>query len=616
MHKHRIINFLGLTVLYTAVIIGIFVLQFKTETIISRMIGGMEVSLSSTQDKDGNEVMKNQYRITYKGLTFVSNENNPVTASVSKENGTDQTLVLSSWEQDENDVLHLIFEDGTKLSFSTVKKDSSDKSGSQDSSLYITVDIPENYEVISIPYSISDIYSVGKGDECTLILKDEKDNTNFMFAGPQFEYGTSSEKKLASGVMSFSRDSKIASCRSFVPVTKFEFASVEGLPLTDAASYKQTKSAIKSNVRTLFNAAVAEDSNAKLSEKEIVAYVADMAEASKFNMSLNAVPASFKSGRAKSYLSIPYFADMVSLNESLRSRCDFFAASLKNAVANRDLNLFTLDGIADYLLLEKKTTIAVQAMSIPVLEPTFLQAVGVLDTYSKIDAVDPSFADYLGPSVAACLDVVSQYMSLENNRIIVGKKLGADSGDESQDINLTRVQKILIGQTLINYGDTVGDNAVMATGYMIVNQEADVKNMTLAEIGEIYHPVIKDNRFYPHIQILGYYGTRPVWAWTCAPKIDYKVSEDGITDMSIDFTNTYTHYVVVTGLPTFHMNIEIQQLKFRSDKNFEKWNSSGFVYDEDLNTLYLKSRHKSKVELIRLFCDPASNYVPEKLSTR
>ena len=47
-------------------------------------------------------------------------------------------------------------------------------------------------------------------------------------------------------------------------------------------------------------------------------------------------------------------------------------------------------------------------------------------------------------------------------------------------------------------------------------------------------------------------------------------------------------------------SIYIYDLKFRTDHRFETYNSSGYIHKKDSNTLLLKSRHKSEVEIIRL----------------
>ncbi|MCR5763730.1 MAG: OmpA family protein, partial [Treponema sp.] len=112
-----------------------------------------------------------------------------------------------------------------------------------------------------------------------------------------------------------------------------------------------------------------------------------------------------------------------------------------------------------------------------------------------------------------------------------------------------------------------------------------------------------------HAELLGFYGVNPVWAWTCSSGISYKTAPDGVVSITLDFPLENSQYIIITGVPTFHSQIEIQKLRFRTDPKFETYNSSGYAYDEAKKTLFLKSRHKSKTELIRLFCDPASNFM-------
>lgn len=606
MRKYRVLKFLSLTVLYAALIIGVFVLQFKTETVIAQNIGGMELSLSSAKDKDGNDILKNRFRIAYKGLTFSSNENNCATAYLAGSDGAKEKLVLTSWNKSADGEVLLDFAGGVSLKFSSIYKGQSSADSSEPVSaplLVITANLPENYERVAVPYTISDSYEVNRLETRAISLK--TGDSYFMLAGPVWE----------GSVAVFSANSAVATYRPYTPVTEFHYASVTGLPFTDQTSYNQTKSALKAQLRTKFQAAVS--ANTTFSEKAVTAYVADMASDNKFNMALNLVPAAYKTGGSRTYLSAPFFADLAFKNESLRSTTARLSNAMNAAVASKDLEIFTKDGLADYLLLQKLNPLSVQVLhipsEIPAFEPTLAQAVAILHVYCALDAEDASFADNLGGCIDKCISVIASYLTLDGERIVVGKRADSDAAE----VELSRTERILLGQTLVDYGDAVGDEAILGTGRLLVSTEIDnASSLSLSEIGEVYHRVIKENRFYPHVQVFGYYGKNPVWAWTCAPNIDYKIAENGTTDITIDFTLSYTHYVIFTGIPTFHMNIEIQQLKFRSDKNFEIYNSSGFIYNESLSTLFLKSRHKSQKELIRLFCDPPANFTAPSKSSR
>jgi hypothetical protein len=68
-----------------------------------------------------------------------------------------------------------------------------------------------------------------------------------------------------------------------------------------------------------------------------------------------------------------------------------------------------------------------------------------------------------------------------------------------------------------------------------------------------------------------------------------------------------SHFAIFKGIPNF-TRIEIYKQRYRSAKDFEDYNVSGYVYDELTKNLYIKSKHKSESELVRLWCRPATNF--------
>ena len=63
------------------------------------------------------------------------------------------------------------------------------------------------------------------------------------------------------------------------------------------------------------------------------------------------------------------------------------------------------------------------------------------------------------------------------------------------------------------------------------------------------------------------------------------------------------------GIPAFQQ-IFIYDMAFRTDPRFETYNSSGYVYKSDSQTLLLKSRHKSENENIRMSYTPVPKPEP------
>ena len=78
-----------------------------------------------------------------------------------------------------------------------------------------------------------------------------------------------------------------------------------------------------------------------------------------------------------------------------------------------------------------------------------------------------------------------------------------------------------------------------------------------------------------------------------------KVSENQI-DISVRFPVGESHYLVIRGIKPF-TRIQLYGMDYRTDNRFETYNSSGYVYNSSTQTLYLKIRHKSETETVRLF---------------
>ena len=586
MRKHPVIKFAGLSVLYIAIIIGLFITQFKAESIISKSIGQMKISLvQDTAEATDEPKLKNQLQLSFKGLTFTANEKEP--AAISSEDGTSRNLVLSSWQQPDDNSVRFSFSDGTTLTFSL-----SDKGA--DAGLSVTAAPAAGFDTLSIPYAVSSNYTASNETAKSVLLSFK--NSVYEFNAPL----------LADGRLVFTKDAMTASYAAYVPEKVFEFTDIFALE-----TEKEKEDMYTANVNALRERMVKEftrvrtESPEKLSEEAITAYVAEMGSQGQYTAAINAIPSSFKNSKTRTYLSVPYFGNLKAMNQSLAAKTKEFESSIRSALENKDIDIFCMDGIADYILREKKTQPVLSLLDLPGsmegFSPTIKQAAGILSVYSSIRRADKTLSTRLDKATETCTAAIAQYIRIDED--------GAVTFKETEDSpSFSSIEKIYIGQNLINYGKARNKNEFSDTGRVIVNQELEATDFDLDTMAKLYPQLVRENFYYPHTVILGYYGNSSVWAWTCASDISYKLETNGTVNMTIDFPLERTHYLTVTGVPTFHSQIEIQKIRFRSDPNFEAYNSSGYIYDEDNGTLFLKSRHKSQLELVRLFCDTATNF--------
>lgn len=581
MRRHPFIKFITLTIIYSFIILSLFVLQFKTDTSITHALGDMRIILDrrDTGEEDSEIVrLKNQFSVSYRGLSFIAGDSNPVT--VSSSDGKNENLILDSCSVD-GTTATLVFTDGISLCFAVTGI-------APYTSLSVTAISSDGFDTVSLPFYVSSSHKVIPQTANSVIVESKTDK--FIL-----EASSLTENRIL-----LSKKAPVASFSLFIPEKRFEYTAVADSTYASDVTYEKTVSKLRNAVISQFSQ-VLSSSPSSITERQVLAYVAEMGAQGKFMQAVNAVPSSFKNGSGRTYLSTPYFGNLVSSNAKLVTAYSALGSAVNNAAASGNLSVFTEDFMGDYILMERKTEKVKALMQMPSkktdFSPSLSEAAGILAVYSKVRKIDEELASSLDSVLPACLDAIADRLKLQ------------DDGLEFINGEVSSLQKIRIGRALIDFARSRNKNEYADTGRMIIAQElSNSDSFDLDTLADIYSIVVTDNTFYPHYEILGYYGTRPVWAWTCASAITYRTARDGVVSLNLEFPLENSHYVIINGVPTFHSQIEIQKLRFRTDPKFESYNSSGYAYDEGRHTLFLKSRHKSKNELIRLFCDPVSSF--------
>ncbi|MCR5218547.1 hypothetical protein [Treponema sp.] len=578
MRRHPLRKFIGLLALTSVILIGIFVLQFKTQSVITRTIGSLHISIYQKENDQHQMVVKNQFEAEYKGIVFYCKEEEPVTST--SKSGEQVNLELTDWDADKKS-LTFIFKDGTRLVFDTTKNEDS----------IFSIKLGENSDAasVTIPYKFSGSSKIDTSDTSRILVYEKKDG--FEFKAPL----------LSANSITLRQKGHPATMQPYNPIQKFNFTQTAGLPGTDPSEYNTAIKSMKTLAVSKISAALASQPDS-VNEQEIAVFVAEMAAAGKFNEAIDQVPESFKNGTRRTYFTAPFFNHLASMTPSLDRHISNLVSMTDNAISRKNLDIFTIDGISDFILQGKKTARIrnLLNMASSAGRPNLTQAVSILNVYERLYSEAPETAASLTPLTEICASIIEDNCSL-NNEVI---ELTGFNTDVNQ--GLTCIQA---GSALIEAGQIAGKPSWCDTGRLLVNKSlASASSMNFHTLASAYQILVKDNTFYPHCEILGYYGNSAAWAWTCASDISYKIDEENIVNINIDFPLSYSHYIIFKGIPTFHGQIEIQQQMFRTDSRFETYNSSGYVYLADSETLLIKSRHKSPRELIRLFCDPASNF--------
>ena len=579
MSKHPIRKFIGLSVLYSLIILGIFLLQFRSETAVSQSFGGLRLQLVETQAESQQKKLKNTFQSTYKGLNLFADEQNP--AIITKADGTIQEIKLQSWQQLDDSNFILNFDQDIALQFS-VRGD-----GTHDF-LSLEAQLPEDIESIALSYKPTSGYLVTEQTARRVIISSKNQ---------QYEI---SAAEITPGYLVLNDKEQFATYSMFDPLNAFEFSMTTALPLSAETTFTETISKFKGDFIQLAAQSLSDSSTEQL----VVAYVAAMAENRQYKEAINKIPSSLKTGSRRTYLSAPYFNTLVSMNASLVRHMENRASMISYALQQKSLDIFTIQDLAEILCTMEGKDVVRELLAMPAnspsFNPTIAQAAGIINTYTRLHSLDAVLAQTLQPVLESCLATISAACSIENNVIRL----------EENEASLPILDSISVGMALVTYGQLTGNIDYKATGNLIVNSYITPEvSSNLYIMTELYPIVVPNNPYYPHIQIIANTAKtgndKPVWAWTIARDIGYVKNSSGDVTLTIDFPQGEINHSIINGIKPFR-RIDIYDIAFRTDPKFESYNSSGYVYNAETQTMFLKSLHKVQRETVKLYYSAAN----------
>ena len=571
---------IGLLIVDFVIIIGIFILQFRTDSSILKKIGGMQISMARADSPDASIALKNEFEVTYNGITVYGNPQNAIKL-LTKENSTAKELTLLNYTEDENK-LTLNFSDDIDLIFMLEQEDT-------ESPLTIYADVPKDTTDLFVPFSIGYNMKIQKEENNRIVLEGKKQNWSLH------------SNELSDNYIHFTYADNLAHYAIYDDTQKFTFDIITELAEAQSQAFAQTLATFTRNLQNAFKASLSDNS---FTEQAAVSYIASMANEGKYKQAIEEIPADFKKSAARTYLSAPYLNNLAAMDTKLDSYISESNKTIKNAASSLSLDIFTTKDLAKLLCiypdLSVVRTILTNAASVNTEEASLAQATGIILTYAELSQLNTDYAALLAPAIEGCLQKITESCSYENNMLTISEN----------DTFVSVVQAVETGIALLRYGQASANTTYSKAGRVIINSYiSESSSFDLRTLSTIYPTLAYDNLFYPRILLINSYGKDAMWAWTCAKSIAYNLDpKDGLT-LTIDFPLEHTHYVIFKGIPAFEQ-IFIYDMAFRTDPRFETYNSSGYVYKTDSKTLLLKSRHKSELENIRMSYTPVVKAAP------
>ncbi|MEE3410251.1 MAG: hypothetical protein VZQ47_04635 [Treponema sp.] len=588
MLKKSIRKMFGLLVLYAAIIVGIFVLQFRSDSIIRKNIRALRVTLAELNDGKGGSALKNSFQVSFNGISFSADEKKPVLYTSSS--GHDVPVTLVSYSQPDKLSYALDFTKGVRLTFSL--SDDSDSA-----SLWVAAEMPSDASSVKVNYAPYSGFSVSDLKSKSAIFTGKIDSYSLI------------APSLSDGKIQFQKNSKSAHYSMMKKQSDFSLDRVGDLAFASRNIYDQTISSLSKEIVNKFISASQTEANFAMTvnEQSVVSFVAAMAEAGRYNEALNSVPEAFIKGNRRTYQSAPFFGSMADLLPTLTMQIENLNNMILRAVQERNLDIWTVDNLAAYMYTQGNRGNVALLAAIPAsmteLNLTVGQAAGILRSWAYFAEQDSSLAKPLEPVLELCAQRIVKACSLDGEKVLLIEN----------DAPISVLSAATAGDALAFYGKATGQGAIENCGYLIVNSYAgDTAALDLRATAELYPVLVHGNNFYPHYLLLKTMEGENVWAWTIATNIQYYRDENLTISLNIDFPVGLSHYMFVRGITPF-LRIQIYNMDFRTDPRFEIYNSSGYIYRSAAQSLLLKSRHRDQHEVVRLYYrDVVEDYEEEE----
>ena len=561
---------LGLLIVDIVIIIGIFVLQFRTDSNIIKKIGNLQITLAGAEGQDGSSVFKNKLRVSYNGINFFCDDQNP---ALIKKDGVQIPLVLTDCQQLDELSCMIKFTEDVKVTFELASYEA-------DSSLAIFAEFPDEVTSFLLPYTYSSNMKIQKNENGRMILNTKRTSWEL------------SAYSLEAGYSEFNRREYVATYSVHDETQKFTFDSIVDLQIASADEYNKNIALFKKNLISTFDS---NNSIENITEQVAVSYIAAMTENGNYTRAIENIPDSVKKSRQRTYLSAPYLNTLEDMNADLEQTIKDFERRIADSAAKQDFEIFTVQNLSDFIYIYPGQNTSLKllqnAAEADVNTLTLSQITGILRVYVNLKQLNPSYASVLEPVLDSCVQRITDSCKFEGNILTISEN----------DTFLSVVQAVETGISLLRYGTSVHDDTLRKAGYALVNSYvSESTSFDLRTLSNLYPIIAYDNVYYPHLEKISEpsAGSGIIWAWTCAKSIEC-VRNSQESTFTIDFPEGDTHYVILKGIAQFN-SIYIYDMAFRTDPRFETYNSSGYVYKKNSETLLLKSRHKKQLETVKL----------------
>jgi len=597
-----------LTALYVCIIFGIFALQFTSGNAFSVTLGSLRVSCTMDTSEKGHTRPILPLHIGANGLDFFLDDQNPLMAYTAERSGA--PLKVINLTQNATG-FEIDFTDNVNVSFSSEKRGDADI-------VTIVAQIPQKYQNVVFPYKVTRSAKLEKQGSLILVNTGKQ---QYAFSGATIN--PDAGKAARSLVMQ--RSSPVVYYQSWIPAKGLSIDSLASLPGSSEADYNRAVELYSAKALLAFKESVA---SGNLSEPLVAAYISEMGRIGMYQAAIESLPETWRNDPARTWQTDTFLDHLERTYAGYNTKEREDRSMISRKLTDNNPEVFEFPSLVPYLV-DRGSTILIKdifrlSTVLDMTSITSRQAAGILEAMMDYQTYAPNDQNALLALTDSC------ERKLKSSFVLIGNNLYlSDNGKTVSTLDTLGTAAILV-----KYGAWVeGNSNWAAAGHLLVTSLAanssdkgtvpsqftftsaegqDAKTGIASgtekplDAATVYPALVISNTWYPHSVSLADQAGAGIWAWTSAQSIKVTKSADGVMKVTTRFPQGETHYMVLNGIKHFY-RISIYGIDFHTDPHFESYNSSGYGYNEETHTLFLKMRHKSEYEDVIIYTgnDPA-----------
>ena len=350
-------------------------------------------------------------------------------------------------------------------------------------------------------------------------------------------------------------------------------------------------------------------------EDIVLANVTEALVRGAYRAAVSAVPASFMGGNARTYQSSVFLGGMDQAHTSLLASDREKLSSISMQINNGSAGFLAAPHVFEFLSGRGQNNFIDAALNVVrAMNPNMLHidlVPGILEGYAAFRTLRPGTENPFEPLINQAFHIISSSLRRipnmsnphDNIEFLV---FAVYDGQREVEFNLR------LGKALTAHAERGQIEAWAEVGRSLVLSALLAGETSDPELSARLYNILRPAGIYPRAVQLS---SPAIWTWTASEVVNV-VQQNDILDIQVSFTPGESHYMIIRGIRPF-VRIQIHNMDWRSDPGFERFDSSGWRYIPQEQTLLVKMRHRTSLENLRIiFWEPPAPSSPASVSVQ